>query len=476
MSKIIKSEQCVETHPRQLPPLDVDSFFIIEEEERRALFEENISEEQGALKSSDQDETTDDKNATLPTGDEARPADESKTEVPSLSAGDEKKIFEDDDNDDEIVVNINQNDRNRLAMALMDYQENLEQKAKLPMRSEKKWIPQSAVKSENNTNKPAIGAVNLDHIADVAATLEALLSVGKTEATPSEKAPTTPEKNELKKEPSVRSLYQRANKDFIDEEQPIDKMLHNVKQKAIIEEAEHQADTIIHNTKDQADLILEGARQTAEKSIEKSKLQAEQAIADANQEAAKVLEETNQKIADMLEEANNQTAAIKDEAYQEGLTAGREAALVAAKQELVDNFDQALRLIGEIESERVERIGSSEPELLKLAVKIAEKIIGEEIQLDPNRKVQIVREALSKASTADSIILRIHPDDLQLIRDNLAVLQSAFTSPKPVEIREDLSIPVGSCFIETDRGNLDARVQSQLEQIMNELLKVGKIQ
>ncbi len=478
MSKIIKSEQCVETHPRQLPPLDVDSFFIIEEEERRALFEENISGEQGTLKSSDQDETTDDKNTTLPTGDEAKPADESKTEneAPSLSAGDQKKNFADDNSDDEIVVNINQNDRKRLATALMDYQENLEQKPKSPMRNEKKWIPQPAVKSESNTTKPANGAVNLDHIADVAATLEALLSGGKTETTSSEKAVITPEKNELKKEPSVKSPYQRTNRDFIEEEQPIDKMLHNGKQKAIIEETEDKADRIIHNAKDQADLILEGARQTAEKSIEKSKLQAEQAIADANQEAVKVLEETNKKIADMLEEANQQTAAIKDEAYQEGLIAGREAALVAAKQELVDNFDQALRLIGEIESERVERISSSEPELLKLAVKIAEKIIGEEVQLDPNRKVQIVREALSKASTADSLILRIHSDDLKLIRDNLVVLQSAFTSPKPVEIREDLSIPAGSCFIETDRGNLDARIQSQLEQIMNELLKVGKIQ
>lgn len=476
MSKIIKSEQCVETHPRQLPPLDVDSFFIIEEEERRALFEENISEEQGNLKTSDQDETIDDKNTTLPTGDEAGPVDESKTEVeaPSLSAGDQKKSFASDD--DEIVVNINQNDRNRLATALMDYQENLEQKPKSPMRSEKKWIPQTAAKQESNINKPASGSVNLDHIADVAATLEALLSVSKTEATPSEKAITTPEKNELKKESSVRTPYQRANRDFIEEEQPIDKMLHNGKQKAIIEEAEHQADTIIHNAKDQAELILEGARQTAEKSLEKSKLQSEQAIVDANQEAAKILEETNQKIASMLEEANQQAAAIKDEAYQEGLTAGREAALVAAKQELVDNCNQALKLIGEIESERVERIASSEQELLKLAVKIAEKIIGQEIQLEPSLKVQIVREALSKASTADSIILRIHPDDLQLIQDNLALLQSAFTSPKPVEVREDLSISVGSCFIETDRGNLDARIQSQLEQIMNELLKVGKIQ
>ncbi len=471
MSKIIKSEQCIETHPRQLPPLDVDSFFIIEEEERRALFEENTADKQATSKLLTQDATPGDENGEPQTDDDGKPVDEVITEIDTLAspAAEEEISSEDHPNDDEMVISMSQNDQQRLAGALLDYQENMEQKATSPMRSEKKWLPPSAARQESNNNTHAIGDVNLDHIADVAATLESLLSGGKTEVIPSEK-------NEVKKEPPVRSPYQRLNKDFADEEQPIDKMLHNVKQKAIIEEADHKADTIIHNAKDQAELILEGARQTAEKSLERTKQQAENIITDANQEAVKILEETNQKTAAMLEEANRQTGAIKDGAYQEGLTAGREAALAAAKQELIDDFNRALTLIGEIESERVQRIGSSESELLKLSVKIAEKIIGEEIRLDPSRQVQIVREALSKASTADSILLRIHPDDLQLIRENLPLLQSAFNSPKPLEIKDDFSIPMGSCFIETDRGNLDARIQSQLEQIINELLKVGKIQ
>jgi flagellar assembly protein FliH len=79
-------------------------------------------------------------------------------------------------------------------------------------------------------------------------------------------------------------------------------------------------------------------------------------------------------------------------------------------------------------------------------------------------------------TTANKITLRIHSDDLPVIRENLVLLQSAFNEPKPIEIKEDCGISKGSCFIETDHGNLDARIKSQLERIMTELLKVGQIE
>lgn len=486
MSKIIKSEQCVETHPRQLPPLDVDSFFIIEEQERarRSYLEQKLLKEQ---------ENSNPEEMVNSPAETAAPKLEGKT-VPSaitssietsqdVTSGDinledeisqdgrkESATNENDSHEDDIVITMNPMDRKRLASAMMDFEEKRpESKPKSPMRNEKKWSPPTAAKRESESIQQT-GELNLEHIADVAATLESLLSANK------EHSVTVTEKAVNSKETPISKAFRRETKDLEDEEAPIDKIILGPKQKAVLEETDRKADTIIHNAKDQADLILEGARQTAEKSIEKTKQQAETIITDANQEATKIVEEANQKVGVMLEEANQQIADIKDKAYQEGLSAGREAALATAKEELAEHFHQALTLIGEIESERIERVGSSEPELLKLAVAIAGKIIGEEIRLDRSCQVQIVHEALLKASTANSIVLRVHPDDMQFIKDNFPRLQSAFSSPKPLEIKEDSGIPTGNCFIETDRGNLDARIQSQLEQIMTELLKVGKIQ
>jgi flagellar assembly protein FliH len=314
--------------------------------------------------------------------------------------------------------------------------------------------------------------VNLDHLADVAATIESLFSGAK------EQAGAVAEEAQFHAEEIVNGANQQAKKAMDDAKQHAAKITFGAENKAnsIMGEASNQANVIISKAKDQADLIIEGTRQKAEKSLEKTKQQAETILENANKEASQIIEKANTVTANMIEEAKTQGVAIKEQAHQEGLAEGRQDALNVVRQELTENLTKALAMINEIESERMQRISSSEPELLKLAVTIAEKIIGEELKTDALCQLQIVREALTRTTTANKIIIRIHSDDLQIVHDNLTLLQSSFSEPKPIEVKEDCSITRGSCFVETDHGNLDVRIKSQLEQIMNELFKAGRLE
>ncbi|HBF36636.1 MAG TPA: hypothetical protein DDW50_04880 [Firmicutes bacterium] len=469
MSKIIKSEQLVETHPRQLPPVDVDSFFILDEQERRALLGEDIPNNLNSVENTGNPSIINE--VSSPTADQEeifldKTVTDDTSEPPAAKEEDSPE-----NDDDNIAITISQADRKRLESVLLDFEDKPKPRPKPQLKNEKKWFPPTTAKQGVET-KGGTEDINLDHIADIAATLESLLSGTKEQ----------PSIHEEKAGPAMettvsRGVFQRDIKNFSGTEKSVDKpSLFGIKPKSVLNEVDQKADTVVRDAKDQADLVLEGARQTAAKSIETAKQQAETVIADAHRQADGIIEEANQKVTGKLEEANQQTAVIKEEAHQQGLATGREAAVVAVKQELTENLDRALALINEIETEREERIGTSEPELLKLAVAIAEKIIGQEIELDKDRQIQIVREALIKASTANMITIRIHSDDLQLLRENQVFLQSAFNEPKRIDFKEDCSIPAGNCFIETDQGNLDARVKSQLERVMTELLKVGKIQ
>ncbi|HEX7714034.1 MAG TPA: FliH/SctL family protein, partial [Bacillota bacterium] len=104
-----------------------------------------------------------------------------------------------------------------------------------------------------------------------------------------------------------------------------------------------------------------------------------------------------------------------------------------------------------------------------------EKIIGAELELDPARQVEIVREALLRAANAESVEVRVHPDDLAICEQNIQRLQEAFADPKPIRFTADPGLAPGSCFIETNLGNVDARLKSELDMILAELLKARQI-
>ncbi|HBE80259.1 MAG TPA: hypothetical protein DDW65_21135 [Firmicutes bacterium] len=472
MSKIIKSEQWVETHPRQLPSVDVDAFFIQDSAAKskspwmtlpkNPLSAEDAPELTEAATSGEQPGSGE---QVVPESAASKLSDELQKEAESPPS---ESISEEPDDDEEVNITINPVEHRRLASVLLDYDE--QPNPKLQPKQDKPWAIPAASKTTAVKNWGP-SDVNLDHIADVAATLESLFSGAKQQAPTAED--TRPHAEDI-----INGAGKRAADTLEEAKQRANQLTFGAESKvgSILGEANQQAGSILNTAKSQAELVVTGARQQSEELLEKSKQEAETIIATANQEATKMIDDARTQTAAMIEEANQQSVTIKEQAHQQGLADGRQDAVSLVKKELSENLTQALGLINEIETERRQRLNSSEPELLKLAVAIAEKIIGEELKLDPMRQLTIIREALARVTTASVITIRIHPDDLSVVRGNLVLLQSSLSEPKPIKIEEDGCIPIGSCFIETDQGNLDARTKSQLDRVMTELLKVGTIE
>jgi flagellar assembly protein FliH len=177
----------------------------------------------------------------------------------------------------------------------------------------------------------------------------------------------------------------------------------------------------------------------------------------------------------LLKAATEESVHLKNQARQEGLETGRKEGAAQIQKELEQNLATAIALVNQAEEERLKRIGSSEQELLKLAVEIAEKIVGAELQLNPGAMLEITREALTRVATANNIIIRVNSEDYKRFMERSTTLQKAFTEPKMIRVEEDPGITPGNCFIETEHGNIDPRIKSQLEVIWAELLKAGAI-
>ena len=109
-----------------------------------------------------------------------------------------------------------------------------------------------------------------------------------------------------------------------------------------------------------------------------------------------------------------------------------------------------------------------------LARKMAEKIVGHTIDLDPVVMREIAARALAAAKPGnDPVMLRVHPEDLALIEGTRSELLAGAAAKADVRVVADASVGRHGCIVETAVGRLDARLQTQLDALERALRGAG---
>lgn len=157
-----------------------------------------------------------------------------------------------------------------------------------------------------------------------------------------------------------------------------------------------------------------------------------------------------------------------EEAFDSGLKQGRSEA-VAAQQ---DRIDQAAAALGRVQEEivriRQQDVRQMEVETVRLALAIAKKIIGHESRHGQIVK-QVVKSAMSRVADPRNMILKLNPGDIDTIHASRPEWTASDDSGAAIRIEPDESIQQGGCTIETQLGDVDARIDSQVK-IIEEML------
>lgn len=177
-------------------------------------------------------------------------------------------------------------------------------------------------------------------------------------------------------------------------------------------------------------------------------------IVDARAEARLIVAAAEKDAAAIRERAESFARESRETAYREGC----ETALYEWNT-----------LILEAREQRDQALAGVERDLLRLAVKIAEKILGRELKSDRNAIVDIVANALRQARRNEMITVRVNPADLPVIEEHGQRLDRSGRE-KFLDIVPDPQVAAGGCVIESESGAIDAQLETQLRVLERALL------
>ena len=136
----------------------------------------------------------------------------------------------------------------------------------------------------------------------------------------------------------------------------------------------------------------------------------------------------------------------------------------------IEALRETIRELKVAEKKLVEQL---EPQVVDLAIKAAEFVIGKEIDAASVDLEKIIKPVLSKIPDATRIIIRVNPQDLSQLREfsNDLVEEGNIEN---LEVVSDSSVSSGGCMIDTDVGIIDATRETRVEQMKETLSGKGQ--
>jgi flagellar assembly protein FliH len=173
------------------------------------------------------------------------------------------------------------------------------------------------------------------------------------------------------------------------------------------------------------------------------------------------MDELRDLFSDELRSMREQAA---EQGYAEGLTTGR----AEAQQQYSDSvarLERVVAMLGESLHKGIDGLTEIGADVVFEAVT---KIIGRSY-IDRSGVTDVVKEVIRQAKDRSRLLIRVNPDDYRELMGEREPLVEGLNA-QHVEFAADDRVELGGCLLETPSGNLDGRLEVQLQQLRDTLL------
>lgn len=207
--------------------------------------------------------------------------------------------------------------------------------------------------------------------------------------------------------------------------------------------------------------------------------QARSILLDARKEATGIISQARVEAEDI-----HRAAAAK--AYEEGFGRGHAEGLAAGKRQAQDEARQALAadstelaslvatVVRELGSARQAVIDEARHEVLQFSVELARRVVGQVAVGDPSgpahdAAVHNLDKALTMLQGQRVVCVKVNPSQLAGLQGRCGQLCVELNIP-PVRLAADESVAPGGVMVLTNGGQIDATLQTQMENIARALI------
>ena len=153
------------------------------------------------------------------------------------------------------------------------------------------------------------------------------------------------------------------------------------------------------------------------------------------------------------------------QAYAMGYREGVKAGISSERTKVQSEVDNLRNIIMQLEGITPQVYRGCERGIVALATAIAKKILKCEVSRNNEVIKTVVEEAVKKADGSTSITIRVSPNDYQLFRTDEYQVPGLVDHLRTITFEEDKTLDSGDCVIETNLGDIDARIEKQLQAV-----------
>ncbi len=238
---------------------------------------------------------------------------------------------------------------------------------------------------------------------------------------------------------------------------------------------EEEKGKLIAQAEAEAEVIRKNAERVAFEEVKRKNIQAQKIRQEAEDEAQRILGEARQKAAELEQQVGQKVDLVQREADERGHREGQERGYQEGRGEVQRLVERLHAVLAKSIEKRAEVLSEAETQVINLVLLISRKVVKVISENQKNVVINNVVQALRKLKSRGEVVIRVNLADLELATSHINDFLKMVENVKSISVLEDATVDRGGCIIETDFGQIDARISSQLHEIEEKILELMPI-
>ncbi|NOX17052.1 MAG: hypothetical protein GXO87_02070 [Chlorobi bacterium] len=153
-----------------------------------------------------------------------------------------------------------------------------------------------------------------------------------------------------------------------------------------------------------------------------------------------------------------------DNGFSDGYNKAKEDLEETFVNQLVEKSENFYKILSTFEEKLIDYEKSFDKLVLAFTKSVSKKVLNREVELQSPLE-DVIREASAKVLGANDVVIKLNPVDYEGFAESEYSKRFAGNFSR-IKIESDGKIAKGGCIIETEIGNVDARMETQVDEII----------